>query len=163
MFGECHAHLIMDGENYRKAVAVHANGVQEEDLRTKLAGYAARGICFVRDGGDSHGISARALQLAGEYGITYRTPLFAIHKRGHYGGIVGFPFDTWKEYEQLVGRVRAEGGHFIKIMCSGILDFRRRGALGTAGRAGGYPGDDSHCTRGGLFRDGACEWSEGGA
>ena len=129
MFGECHAHLIMDGENYRKAVAVHANGVQEEDLRTKLAGYAARGICFVRDGGDSHGISARALQLAGEYGITYRTPLFAIHKRGHYGGIVGFPFDTWKEYEQLVGRVRAEGGHFIKIMCSGILDFRRRGAL----------------------------------
>ena len=26
MFGECHAHIIMDGVNYRHAVEVHKNG-----------------------------------------------------------------------------------------------------------------------------------------
>ena len=27
MFGECHAHIIMDGVNYRHAVEVHKNGL----------------------------------------------------------------------------------------------------------------------------------------
>lgn len=129
MFGECHAHLIMDGVNYRKAVALHADGVQEQVIRERFEEYVRCGISFVRDGGDSHGVSARALQLAPEYGITYRTPLFAIHKRGHYGGIVGFPFDDWKEYRELIGRLRAQGGHFVKVMLSGILDFSHCGTV----------------------------------
>ena len=30
MFGECHAHLIMDGLNYRRAVDLHADGVKDK-------------------------------------------------------------------------------------------------------------------------------------
>lgn len=29
MFGECHAHVIMDGINYKAAVALHKDGVCE--------------------------------------------------------------------------------------------------------------------------------------
>lgn len=129
MYGECHAHLIMDGVNYKKAVALHRQAVQDRYIREKLEAYRAAGISFVRDGGDAYGVSARALQLAPEYGITYRTPIFAIHKKGHYGGIVGKAFEDWRDYRALVLQVRAQGGHFIKVMFSGILDFARAGQL----------------------------------
>lgn len=129
MFGECHMHMFMNGVNYREAVNLHKSGVQDSDIRCKLEQYRKMGITFIRDGGDALGVSTRAAQLAPEYGITYRTPLFAIHKKGHYGGIVGYAFENWKEYRGLIDRSRKEGGDFIKVMFSGILDFGRDGAL----------------------------------
>ena len=122
MFGECQAHMIMDGVNYKKAVAQHKDGVVDAVIRQCFEEYTKRGIFFIRDGGDACGVSKRAAQLACEYGITYRTPVFALHKRGHYGGIVGLPFSDFSE-------VRTQGGHFIKLMFSGILDFSRGGAM----------------------------------
>ena len=129
MFGECHAHMIMDGVNYKKAVAQHKDGVVDAVIRQCFEEYTKRGIFFIRDGGDACGVSKRAAQLACEYGITYRTPVFALHKRGHYGGIVGLPFSDFSEYRDRIAQVRAQGGHFIKLMFSGILDFSRSGAM----------------------------------
>ena len=74
MFGECHAHIIMDGVNYRHAVDMHKNGPDDKIIREHLKAYQERGIVFVRDGGDALGVSARAKELAPEYGIDYRTP-----------------------------------------------------------------------------------------
>ena len=48
-------------------------------------------VSFVRDGGDPYGVAELAAKLAPEYGIDYRTPIFAIHKNGHYGVYCG----TW--------------------------------------------------------------------
>lgn len=129
MFGECHAHLFMNGTNYKKAVALHKNGVNDADIRQKFAVYQQGDISFIRDGGDVLGVSERGMELAPEYGITYRTPVFAIHKNGHYGSIVGRGFDTMQEYAALVREVRRKGGHFIKIMISGIMDFDREGEV----------------------------------
>lgn len=129
MFGECHAHMMMDGVNYKKAVSLHRDGVVDAVIRQHFEEYARKGISFIRDGGDACGVSRRAAQLACEYGITYRTPVFAIHKSGHYGGIVGLPFSDFPEYRERIAQVRAQGGHFIKIMLSGILDFSRSGAM----------------------------------
>ncbi len=129
MFGECHAHLFMDGKNYRAAVALHQNGVQEADIREKLGQYQAAGIRFLREGGDVLGVSRKAAQLAPEYGITYVSPVFAIHKNSHYGRIVGRGFDNMKEYAELVRQAALEGADFIKVMFSGIMDFDRGGEL----------------------------------
>ena len=129
MPGECHMHMFMDGRNYKKAVELHRHGVQDEDIHAKLRHYSRSGVKFLRDGGDALGVSARAAQLAEEYGITYRTPLFAIHKNGHYGGIVGYGFDTWNEYKELVKTVKRQGGDFIKIMISGIMNFSGDGSV----------------------------------
>lgn len=129
MPGECHMHILMDGKNYKKAVQLHAQGVQDADIREKLETYQKHGVTFLRDGGDALGVSKRAALLAPEYGITYRTPLFAIHKNGHYGGIVGYGFDTWREYHELVRTVKKEGGNFVKVMLSGIMDFAAEGGL----------------------------------
>lgn len=129
MFGECHMHMLMDAQNYRRAVLLHADGVREDDIRKKFRQYKERDITFLRDGGDGLGVSERAAQIAPEFGITYRTPLFAVHKKGHYGEIVGHGFSDWKEYRALVKKVRDGGGDFIKVMLSGIMDFGREGTL----------------------------------
>ena len=39
MFGECHAHIIMDGVNYRHAVDLHKNGPDEGAIREHLKAY----------------------------------------------------------------------------------------------------------------------------
>ena len=129
MFGECHAHVIMDGANYRKAVDLHADGVKDEVIRRHLQEYQRRQITFVRDGGDALGVSLRTKALAPEYGIDYRSPIFAIHKEGHYGGIVGKGFSNMKEYYALVKEAKALGADFIKIMTTGLLDFNNHGMV----------------------------------
>lgn len=129
MYGECHAHMIMDGVNYKKAISLHKEHVCEEAVRRHLSECRSAGISFVRDGGDAKEASKLAKELAPEYGIDYRTPIFAIHKRKHYGGIVGHPFDDWAGYRELVVRAKEEGADFIKIMVSGILDFSHAGTL----------------------------------
>ncbi len=129
MFGECHAHMIMDGVNYSHAVSQHKNGVNDRLILDKFSQYREKDISFIRDGGDALGVSKRAAALAPEFGIDYRTPVFAIHKNGHYGGIVGLGFDTMKEYAGLVQKVREEGGTFIKVMFSGIMDFAKDGGV----------------------------------
>ncbi len=129
MFGECHAHVIMDGKNYKAAVALHKERPNEAVIREHLSAWQQAGITFVRDGGDAYGVSERARELAGEYGIDYRSPIFAIHKRGHYGGIVGLPYDDHQGYRDLVKTAKLRGADFVKIMISGIMEFDTFGKL----------------------------------
>lgn len=129
MFGECHAHIIMNGVNYRQAIDMHKYGPDGQIIREHLKAYQDRGITFVRDGGDALGVSMRAKELASEYGIDYRTPIFAIHKEGHYGSIVGKSFATMREFHERVLEAKNAGADFIKIMTTGIMDFNAHGAV----------------------------------
>lgn len=129
MLGECHAHVIMDGINYKEAVSLHKNGVQDQAIHRCFQEYQERGITFIRDGGDALGVSRRAKELAPEYGIDYRSPVFAIHREGHYGSIVGKSYTTMKEYHELVLEAKNQGADFIKIMTTGLLDFNNQGEI----------------------------------
>ncbi len=129
MFGECHAHLFMNGINYRRAVEDHKYGADIGIIRRYLQAYREAGVTFIRDGGDRYGVSEQAKKLAGEYGIDYRTPVFAIHWQGHYGGIVGKSVSSFTEYRECIKEVRAHGGDFVKIMVSGIMEYSGYGVL----------------------------------
>lgn len=129
MFGECHAHIFMNGTDYRKAVQTHKVQANEASVRSALEAYRKAGVTYVREGGDPYGASLLAGRLASEYGIEYRSPVFAIHKNGHYGKIVGCGFDTLKEYHQRVLEAASEGADFIKIMTTGLLDFNDDGKV----------------------------------
>lgn len=133
MLGECHAHLFMNGTDYRQAVADHKESVHRQKVQEELKAYQKNGIDFVRDGGDKYGVSQLGRELAPEYGIDYRTPIFAIHKKGHYGGIVGKAAATCREYADLVHEVQQKNGDFIKIMVSGIMEYEEFGALSEPG------------------------------
>lgn len=129
MFGECHAHMLMNGYNYKEAVNCHSQGVRKALVHNYFQEYVRQNVTFIRDGGDALGVSRYAKDIAGEYGVDYRTPVYAIHKNGHYGSIVGRGFDTMKEYRKLVEEVKESGGDFIKIMVSGIVDFKELGVI----------------------------------
>lgn len=126
-YGETHMHIFMNGADYRRAVKAQEQGVDESVIRKHFQAYRNLGITWLRDGGDHYGTSHRAMELAPEYGITYRTPVFAIHKEGYYGGIVGRSYRDLKQYRELIGELRRQGGQFVKIMISGIMDFDRGG------------------------------------
>jgi len=119
----------MNGYNYQEAVKLHKDHVNEKSIRTWFQEYQKRGVTFIRDGGDALGVSEYAKRIAGEYGIDYRTPVFAIHKKGCYGGIVGRGFEDLREYRSLVAEVKRRKGDFIKIMLSGIMDFHSCGVI----------------------------------
>ena len=120
---ECHSHIFMNGFNYRDAVRRYSLGIDEQDVRQKLEAYRRAGVIYIRDGGDHYGAGIFARSIAGEYGIDYASPVFAIHKEGCYGKIVGRGFHDMREYAGLVREVKKLGGDFIKVMFSGILDF----------------------------------------
>lgn len=129
---DCHIHMVLDGAYWRSAIARHAEKPDIPYIRKTLARYQELGFTYLRDGGDRWGVGKTARDLAPEYGIRYRTPLSPLYKAGHYGGIVGTPFENLKEYRQLVKAQKAQGADFIKIMISGLMDFDRFGVLSEA-------------------------------
>ena len=129
MIFECHGHIILDGVSYKSAIARHRNGIDEDFVRQNLKTCAEHGILFYRDGGDKHGVSAFAKKIAGEFGINYRTSVFIIHKKGHYGNMFGRAFENISEYRELIAEALRSGADFIKTTASGLLDFTKGGIV----------------------------------
>jgi len=129
MTADCHIHMVLDGVNWRDAIATHTQRPQENLIRKTLARYQALGYTYLRDGGDRWGVGTAARALAPEYGITYRTPLAPLCLQGHYGSFIGTTYADTKEYAALVVKARENGADFIKIMISGLMDFDRFGVL----------------------------------
>ena len=126
---DAHIHMLLDGENWRAAIARHRDAPDEDSIRAVLARYKALGITQLRDGGDRWGVCTRAAQMAGAYGIVYITPSFPIYRAGQYGSFIGRGYSDLTEYGALVERAVREGADFIKVMISGIMDFDRFGVI----------------------------------
>lgn len=130
MLGDCHIHMVLDGVlNYREAMDRHKSGPDDEFIRKTLKQYQKAGMTFLRDGGDKYGASRRAAELAPEYGLTYLSPIYPIFEKGRYGAFIGRGFSDLREYRALVDDVKAQGGSFLKIMISGLVDFGEYGKL----------------------------------
>ncbi len=136
MGADCHMHMILDGVEWKSAIARHAVRPDIPWIRGVLADYQAQGFTYLRDGGDRWGAGKAARALAAEFGITYRTPLAPLCKKGHYGSFIGESWQDLREYAALVRQHRENGADFIKIMISGLLDFDRYGVLTEDGLPG---------------------------
>ncbi len=136
MKADCHIHMVLDGYNWQTAIHRHSQKPDEGFIRQSLSKYQEQGYAYLRDGGDRWGVGKMARELAPEYGITYRTPLSPLHRKGHYGGFIGTGYETMKEFEELVIRTKKDGGDFIKIMISGLMDFNQFGVLTEPGLPG---------------------------
>lgn len=129
MRADCHMHMILDGTDWRAAIGRHSEHPDEAFIHRVLGTYRELGFDYLRDGGDRWGAGKRARELAPEYGITYRTPLAPLCKKGHYGAFIGKTYENFREYADLVRQTRRDGGDFIKIMISGLMDFNHFGVL----------------------------------
>lgn len=129
MRADCHMHMILDGVEWRSAIARHKERPDEDFIRQVLRTYQNLGYTYLRDGGDRWDAGKRAREMAKEYGITYRTPLAPLCKKGHYGAFIGLTWESLVQYRELVVQHRENGADFIKIMISGLMDFDRFGVL----------------------------------
>lgn len=127
--GDCHAHMILDAVYWKDAISRHSEAVDTDYVRGVLERYREAGMTYVRDGGDTHGVCQYAARIAPEYGIEYRQPAFAMHRKGRYGDIVGFAYSDLNEFRMMMQMAVAQGADFIKIMVSGILDFHEAGKM----------------------------------
>ena len=138
MRADCHMHTILDGYEWRSAIARHNPTPDKAWIHSMLRTYQSLGFTYLRDGGDRWGAGAASRELAPEYGITYRTPLAPLCKAGHYGTFIGEKYENFKEYADLVKLHRKNGADFIKIMISGLMDFDHCGVLTEPG----FPADE---------------------
>ena len=130
---DCHIHMVLDGHDWRQAIASHRDAPREDRIRQVLAQYQHHGYTYLRDGGDRWGVGRLARDLAPEYGITYRTPLSPLCHAGHYGGFIGEKYENLREYADMVKNHRSDGADFIQVMISGLMDFDRFGRLSEEG------------------------------
>lgn len=129
MQADCHIHMVLDGVDWKGAIARHSVAPDEAFIRKTLTHYRDLGYTYLRDGGDRWGVGAKARELAKDYGITYRTPLSPLCHAGHYGAFIGTIYENLQEYARLVVKTRENGGDFVKIMISGLMDFDNFGVL----------------------------------
>lgn len=126
---DCHMHMVLDGKDWKAAIARHREKPEDDFIRMVLEIYRQQGYGYLRDGGDRWGVGARARELAPQYGICYRTPLAPISRKGHYGGFIGKQYESLCEYARMVQEKRTQGADFVKIMISGLMDFDHAGVL----------------------------------
>ena len=129
MRSDCHMHMILDGYEWKAAIARHGTKPDDAWIRQQIEIYYKQGYTYLRDGGDRWGAGKRAREIAKEYGITYRTPLANLCKAGHYGSFIGKTYENFREYRELIVQQRGEGADFVKIMISGLMDFDCFGRL----------------------------------
>ena len=126
---DLHIHMILDGVDFRKAIDTHRLCPCDVLIRSRLEQYRAKGVTFLRDGGDAWDVSLRARELAKEYGIDYRSPAFPIYKKGHYGSFIGKGYDTLDDYRRLLDVLHEKKADFVKLMISGLIDFSKANTL----------------------------------
>ena len=129
MRADCHMHMILDGYEWKSAIARHKERPDEDFIHRVLKTYQDLGYTYLRDGGDRWNAGKRAREIAKEYGITYRTPLAPLCKEGHYGAFIGLTWGDFHQYRDLVVQHKQNGADFIKIMISGLMDFDHFGVL----------------------------------
>ena len=129
MRADCHMHMVLDGTDWRGAIGRHEKGPDPVWIRRVLEKYRDLGFVYLRDGGDRWGVGKAAREMAGEFGIRYRTPLAPICKAGHYGAFIGEKYADLRQYAGIIKARRQAGADFIKIMISGLMDFDRFGVL----------------------------------
>ena len=129
MKADCHMHMILDGYEWKSAIARHKEKPDEGFIRQVLQTYQDLGYTYLRDGGDRWDAGKRSREIAKEYGITYRPPLAPLCKKGHYGAFIGLAWENFGEYRDLVAQHKKNGADFIKIMISGLMDFDHFGVL----------------------------------
>ena len=109
MKADCHMHMILDGVDWKASISRHRDKPDISFIRDVLTVYQSQGYTYLRDGGDRWGAGAAAREIAREYGVTYRTPLAPLCKKGHYGSFIGETYEDLKQYAQLVKKARKIG------------------------------------------------------
>lgn len=101
------------------------------DCLTKiLKSYKENNILALRDGGDGIFASCLARDIARKEGMIYRTPIFAICKKGHYGSFLGRAINNIEDFKREFSILKENKLDHLKIILTGIVNFDKFGDVG---------------------------------
>ncbi|MCG0274620.1 MAG: amidohydrolase family protein [Thermosediminibacteraceae bacterium] len=92
--------------------------------------YKRKNILILRDGGDNLGASLAAREMAIHKGIIYKTPGWAIYKKGRYGGIIGRPVTGIEDFKDVFAELLKVKPDHLKVVLTGLVDFSSYGQVG---------------------------------
>jgi Imidazolonepropionase and related amidohydrolases len=95
-----------------------------------LKDYKKNNILALRDGGDGIFASCLAREIARKEGITYRTPIFAICKKDHYGSFLGKSIYGIEDFKREFNILKENKLDHLKIILTGMVNFDKFGDVG---------------------------------
>ncbi|MCG0276680.1 MAG: amidohydrolase family protein [Thermosediminibacteraceae bacterium] len=129
IFVDSHVHISLNGKNPRDWRRLLAEGNYEPIVKI-LSLYKSKNIMMLRDGGDNFGASLAAREIAGRMGIIYKTPGWAIYKKGRYGSFLGKPVADIADFKSMFCELLKAKPDHLKVILTGIVDFRSYGQFG---------------------------------
>ncbi|WP_148866710.1 amidohydrolase family protein [Thermosediminibacter litoriperuensis] len=129
MFVDSHVHISLNGMNSKDWRRILAEG-NYKPIMEILDLYKSKNILILRDGGDNLGASLAAREIAGRMGIIYKTPGWAIYKKGRYGGFLGRPVTDIKDFKSMFAELLKSKPDHLKVILTGIVDFNSYGQFG---------------------------------
>ncbi|MDN5332692.1 MAG: hypothetical protein PWP45_1917 [Tepidanaerobacteraceae bacterium] len=129
MFVDCHIHVSLDGKDSKKwrRLILEKN---YEPIKDILNLYKKKNILILRDGGDNLGISRVARDIATSLGIIYKSPGWAIYKKGKYGTFLGKPVSGIDDFKNVFAEILKVRADHLKVILTGLVDFDCYGKVG---------------------------------
>ncbi|KPU45729.1 amidohydrolase family protein [Oxobacter pfennigii] len=130
MLIEAHAHIAFSN-HYTRQDFVKAEVQQKiEWIKENFRQYKKRNINAIRDGGDGIDAAKISREIALSEGIIYKSPVYAIYRRGFYGSFLGKPIDDIKGFKEEFKLLMKQKPDHLKIILTGIVNFEKYGDVG---------------------------------
>lgn len=130
MIIDSHIHIAHNTLFKKKQWTNSTIELQKQWLIKILKEYKKNNILALRDGGDGIFASCLAREVAKEEGITYRTPIFAICKKDHYGSFLGRAIGGIEDFKKEFNILKENKLDHLKIILTGIVNFDKFGDVG---------------------------------
>ncbi|NMA85437.1 MAG: amidohydrolase family protein [Epulopiscium sp.] len=130
MLIDTHIHIALNGLFNRQS---WEDANREEKviwIRKILRKYKSQGIYILRDGGDGIFASKLAREIAKEENIIYKSPIYAIYKKGHYGTFLGKSIVDRGDFKREFKILLEHRLDHLKIILTGMVNFQKYGEVG---------------------------------
>lgn len=92
--------------------------------------YKKQNIYALRDGGDVISASLLAREIAPLEGIIYKSPIYALYRRGCYGSFIGRPIEDICSFKEEFKNLLSYKPDHLKVILTGLVSFEIYGDVG---------------------------------
>lgn len=130
MFIDAHVHIALN--QYFTRQSWQASGTEQKIgwIRTLLKQYQMHNVHVLRDGGDGIFASVMAREIAASEGIIYKSPIYALYKKGQYDSFLGKPVEDIKSFQEEFKILLGYKPDHVKIVLTGMVNFEKYGDVG---------------------------------
>ncbi|MDH7565617.1 MAG: amidohydrolase family protein [Clostridiales bacterium] len=127
---DAHVHIALNGLFNRRSWKASPIERKTQWIREIFKQYKMRNISILRDGGDGIFASRLAREIAPSEGIIYKSPIYALYRKGFYGSFLGKPVDGLDSFKEEFKSLLEYRPDHLKIVLTGIVNFEKYGDVG---------------------------------